>query len=57
MLTRYNGVDQVKLEGVIYITNRYRNHYKRGALKVTAEAIMSKPRPWLRLLPNLNERT
>ena len=55
MLTKYNGVDQVTLEGAFYISNRYRNYYRRRPLKVTLEDVRKKPRPWLRLIPTLNE--
>jgi hypothetical protein len=52
MMKQHAGINQDTFQPVISITNRYRNYYRRGCLKVTLEDIMRKPRPWLLIIPS-----
>jgi len=52
-MKQHAGINQDTFRPVISIHNRYRNHYRRGCLKVTAEDVLKKPRPWLLIIPSI----
>jgi hypothetical protein len=51
MMKKHTGIDQDTFHPIVSITNRYRNHYRRGCLKLTYEDVIKKERPWLLFLP------